>query len=260
MSKFTAIVLAGDRRRDDPLVLAKSSGCKALVDIGGTPMLKRVLDALAAADSVETLYLSGPSRETLDAHLVLREMIESRAVRWHPTQASPSASAYKLLGEIPAEKPVLLTTADLPLLQARFIEHFCARALESGADVVVGLAPYALVRESFPAMKKTVLRFSDGEFCGCNLFAFLSPLGRQMADRWREVEQQRKSPLRVIRLLGWGAVIRYRLGMLSLDAAMALLSRKMGMRLAAVRMPFADAAVDVDSLDDHRLVEERFAR
>jgi hypothetical protein len=52
-------------------------------------------------------------------------------------------------------------------------------------------------------------------------------------------------------------VLRYKLGWLSLDTAMALLSRKMGMRLAAVRMPFADAAVDVDSLDDHRLVEQR---
>jgi hypothetical protein len=38
---------------------------------------------------------------------------------------------------------------------------------------------------------------------------------------------------------------------------MKLLSRKMKLQLAAVRMPFADAAVDVDSLDDHRLVEAR---
>jgi GTP:adenosylcobinamide-phosphate guanylyltransferase len=246
VSSFAAIVLAGDRRRDDPLVLAKSSRCKALVDVGGAPMLQRVLDALAASNCIQTLYLSGPSRETIDAHSVLRGLIDVRDVRWRPPGVSPSASAHALLGEIPPAQPVLLTTADLPLLQARFIEHFCAHALASGADVVVGLAPYGLVRESFPAMKKTVLRFSDGEYCGCNLFAFLSPAGRKMADRWREVENQRKSPLKVVRMLGWGAVLRYRLGWLSLDTAMA-----------AVRMPFADAAVDVDSLDDHRLVEQR---
>jgi len=39
--------------------------------------------------------------------------------------------------------------------------------MTSGADAVVGLAPYALVRELFPDMRKTVLRFSDDEYCGC---------------------------------------------------------------------------------------------
>ena len=139
----------------------------------------------------------------------------------------------------------------------RILPSHSVNPLASGADVAVGLAPYALVRASFPEMKKTVLRFSDGEYCGCNLFAFLTPAGRAMADRWREVEQQRKSPLKVIRMLGWSALLRYRLGLLSLDAAMELLSRRFKLRLVAVRMPFADAAVDVDSVDDHRLVEAR---
>ena len=257
MSGFAAIILAGDRGGNDPLVVGQSSHSKALVHIDGIPMIQRVLDALGAAACIDSLYLSGPLKESLASQADLRARIDSGSVLWRAPQETPSTSAYSVLLEIPDIKPVLLTTADLPLLQARFIEHFCAQALTSGADVVVGLAPYTLVRESFPDMKKTVLRFSDGAYCGCNLFAFMTPAGRTMADRWRAVENQRKSPLKVIRLLGWGAVLRYRLGLLSLDSALALLSRKMGLRLAAVRMPFAEAAVDVDSLDDHRQVESR---
>ena len=78
-----------------------------------------------------------------------------------------------------------------------------------------------------------------------------------MAGLWRQVESARKTPWRVLQLLGWSAVLRYRLGWLDLDAAMALLSRRTGLRVAAVRMPFGEAAVDVDSPEDHALVEAR---
>jgi hypothetical protein len=137
------------------------------------------------------------------------------------------------------------------------VEHFCSAARASGADVVVGIAPYAAVRELFPGMRKTLLRFRDGDYCGCNLFAFLTADGRAIAELWREVESARKTPWRVIGLIGWGAVLRYRLGWLSLDQAMALLSRRTGLKVVAVRLPFGEAAVDVDSLADHAQVEER---
>jgi CTP:molybdopterin cytidylyltransferase MocA len=254
---FAAVVLAGDRSSGDPLVQASGRGCKALLEIDGTPMMLRVLDALGAASCVGPITICGPSRESVDAEERLRARIAGERIAWQAPQATPSTSAHVALRSVAPGTPVLLTTADHPLLRAEIVDHFCRAALATGADAVVGLAPYALVRELFPGMKKTVLRFRDDEYCGCNLFAFLTPAGRQMADRWREVEAERKSPLKVMKLLGWGSVLRYRFGWLSLADAERALSRRMGMRLAAVRMPFGDAAVDVDSPADHELVERR---
>jgi hypothetical protein len=77
---------------------------------------------------------------------------------------------------------------------------------------------------------------------------------------WRQVESARKTPWRVLQLLGWTAVLRYRLGWLGLDQAMALLTRRTGIRVAAVRMPFGEAGVDVDSPEDHRLVQQVMLR
>ena len=175
-----------------------------------------------------------------------------------PPQASPSRSAYDVLSKLPLDEQVLLTTADHPLLTSEIVNEFCAASSKSGADLTVGLAPYALVREEFPAMKKTVLRFRDGEFCGCNLFSFLTPEGREAANYWREVEAQRKSPLRVIRALGWFSVAKYLLGKLTLDDALNSLSRNLGLQVRAVILPYADAAVDVDSVSDYRLVQAAF--
>jgi molybdopterin-guanine dinucleotide biosynthesis protein A len=254
---FTALVLAGDRRADDPLVIASGAGCKALLGIAGRPMLLRVLDALQAAGSVGRVHLSGPGPDSLAHSAELRERIADDRVHWHAPGPTPSTSALAVLDTLGPAEPVLLTTADHPLLKAEYIEHFCTEAARDGADVAVGVAPYALVQPLFPDMRKTLLRFSDGPYCGCNLFAFPSPAGRAMAARWREVESARKTPWRVIGLLGWSAILRYRLGWMTLDAAMALLSRRTGLRVKAVVMPFGEAAVDVDSPEDHRLVEAR---
>ena len=47
-----------------------------------------------------------------------------------------------------------------------------------GADLR-GLARHADVLTAFPGSKRTALRFRDGAYCGCNLFAFLTPAGRR---------------------------------------------------------------------------------
>jgi hypothetical protein len=76
-----------------------------------------------------------------------------------------------------------------------------------------------------------------------------------VADAWRRVEQQRKSPLRVMGQLGWRSVLSYVLGRLSLDRALDELSRRMQVRIRPVILPFPEAAIDVDSIADQRLVE-----
>ena len=255
--RFAALVLAGDRTPDDALLVASGHGCKALLEIAGVPMVLRVLEALGAAAEIEAIHLSGPGPDSVAGSSLLGAYIGTHGVLWQAPRATPSTSAYATLAAIEPATPVLLTTADHPLLLPEYIDYFCHAAIASGADVAVGLASHARVREIFPTMKKTVLNFRDDDYCGCNLFAFLSPAGRAMADRWREVESERKSPLRVIRLLGWSAVLRYRMGLLSLDGAMERLSKRMGLRLTAIRLPFGDAAVDVDSPSDHALVEQR---
>ncbi|MFC6477754.1 hypothetical protein ACFQDN_16285 [Pseudomonas asuensis] len=80
--------------------------------------------------------------------------------------------------------------------------------------------------------------------------------GHQLAPFWRRIEQERKRPWRVITgALGWTAVLRYLAGTLTLEQALSRLSHKLDMRIGAVVLPFAEAAVDVDTPADRQLVE-----
>jgi hypothetical protein len=108
---------------------------------------------------------------------------------------------------------------------------------------------------AFPGTRRTVLRLKGGGYCGCNLFAFLTPAGRGAVRHWRHIEQERKRPLRLVAgVLGWSAILDYALGRLTLQAALGRVSRRLGLRAGSVILPFPEAAVDVDSVEDLQLV------
>ncbi len=255
-SEFTTVILAADRKSDDPLVQASNACCKALVEIDGTPMLQRVISEILASEHVGTILLSGPAREHLAANAFLETTLEKGRIRWLAPDRSPSSSAYQAMQDLPDHTQILVTTADHPLLTAEIVDYFLRHALETGADVAVGVIRFNLIQEKFPNARKTVTRLRDGGYCGCNLFAFLTPQSRRVAAAWRRVEQQRKNPLRLISQLGWQSVLRYLLGRLTLDDALAELSTRFDVCIRPVHLPFPEAAIDVDSIADQRLVEE----
>ncbi len=255
ITAFTAVVLAGDRGSGDPVAEAAGVCCKSLTPVGGTPMVLRVLDALTAAAEIDTIVLCGPRQSAVDQDEELRNRIRSGKVRWVEQQATPSSSTYQTLELLPTSTPVLVTTADHALLTAEMVDYFCSQARSTGGEIVVGLASDELVRRAYPETKRTTLRLRDGAYCSCNLFAFLSPRARAMADFWRKVEAQRKKTLRVISVFGWMAVLLYVLRQVSLDEGLKRISRRMGLKAGAVVMPFPEAAVDVDTAEDWKLVE-----
>ena len=257
---FAALVLAGDRGAADPLVEHTGTCCKAMIEIAGVPMVLRVLQALGEAGQIGPRLLSGPQRSQLASQEAINAMLGAREIDWCAPSRTPCSSAYQAMQTIPEDTPVLVTTADHPLLSAGIIDEFCSRSRASDNDVTVGLAPYELVRQAYPEMKKTVLHFRDGDLCGANLFTFLTARGRHVADFWRRVESQRKNPLRIIRTLGWGAVIKYLLGILTLGNALDVLSRRLDLKIGAVILPYAEAAVDIDSIADRDLVQEKLSR
>lgn len=252
---FTAVILAADRNANDPLLEQSGACCKAMVPIDGTPMLERVVRALLDSATIGQIVISGPEAEQLDGSAFLATAKADKRVRWVAPGDSPSLSAYQALQGL-ADSPVLVTTADHPLLRADIVDDFIRRSIASGADVGVGLTDYDSIKARYPAARKTVTKFSDGGYCGCNLFTFMTPASHRVAKAWRRVEQQRKNPLRIISQLGWWSVLRYLLGWMSLKQALETLSQRLDVNIAPVHLPYPEAAIDVDSIADQALVED----
>jgi hypothetical protein len=207
------------------------------------------------SNCIDGIVISGQRDRQLPGSGFLADALAQGAIRWIAPHGTPSTSAYHAMQSLRAGTPVLVTTADHPLLRADIVDDFLQRSLASGADVGVGLTDYASIRARFPAARKTVTRFRDGGFCGCNLFSFMTPASHRVAAAWRRVEEQRKNPLRVISQLGWWSVLRYLLGWMTLNQALEKLSQRLGVSIAPVHLPFPEAAIDVDSIADQQLVE-----
>ena len=257
---FTALVLAGRRGGEDPLARHYRVAYKCLALAAGVPMLVRVLNALAASPSVGRIFVVLEDPTILDSVPTVEAWRCEHACAALAGAQTPSLSVLKALDEIPAGLPMLVTTADHPLLTPQIVEHFCAAARATSADVVAGLTAAEVIRAAYPETQRTYLRFRDGPCSGANLFALLTPDSWPAVAFWRKVEQERKRPWRLARAFGLGALIAYLSGRLTLDSALARASAVIGAQVAAVRLPFAEAAIDVDKPADLALVEAILAR
>lgn len=253
--QFTAIILAGDRGPGDPLTRAAGVCCKALVPVAGKPMLLRVIDTLKACPSIDETIVAGLPERVALSEPELQHSLADAGIRTTPAGPGPSASAITALKTLPPHQTVLLTTADHALLQPAVVEDFVARATASRLDFVAAVIRFPEFQRRHPDMPKTVMRFSDDRYCGCNLFAVLTPRGHRVLDTWRQVDRQRKTPWKTVSLLGWTSVLRFLIGHLSINEACRRLSQRLDVSLGVVVLPFADAAIDVDSEADWHFVE-----
>ena len=155
--EFDAIVLAADRGRNDPVAAAAGVAAKCLTPIAGSPMVVRVVRALEQSGCVQQIVLCGPAADALQGSPELHGLVTDGRVRWLDPQATPAASAAAALATLPDHTPVLLTTGDHALLDARMVRHFLLAASAARGDIAVALAPHDLVRKTYPGTRRTVL-------------------------------------------------------------------------------------------------------
>ncbi len=258
-ARWTALVLAGSRGPADPVAALCGVSHKALAPVAGVPMLERVLASLAASSHIGNVVLCLDDLALVEGLATVNKLSAAGRLATVPTEPSPSRSIDAALQRLEAPWPLLVTTCDHPLLTAEMIDFFCDR-VPPAADVALALAPASVIRRAHPDAVRTFYRLGAESYSGCNLFAFRGPSARRAAAYWTEMERHRKRPWRLIAAIGPLTLIRFLLGMLDVGAVERLLSRRTGVAIRAVEMPFAEAAIDVDKPADLALAEEVLRR
>lgn len=245
MTGFSALVLAGSRGGVDPVAAYGNAPHKALILLEGTTLLARVVNALRAAGATEIAVVS--------SHPDVRTEADALKARVLDEASGPSLSviqAAEVLGT-----PLVVTTADHALLQAEWVLRFLNDA-PADVDVTAMVAARSVVEAAAPGTRRTWLSLADGDWSGCNLFYLGSPSALRVLDLWRRVEAERKRPWWMARILGFGMLLRYATGRLTLAAAAERLGERAGVRAAIIPTPYGLAAVDVDKPADLDLVRE----
>jgi CTP:molybdopterin cytidylyltransferase MocA len=250
--RWQALMLAAGRGPGDPMARTYGVANKCLIPVGGVPMLRRVHDTLAASGLFSRIAVS--IEDAAIAHAVLGPSARVLA----PSTSAP-ASVLTALASGALQYPVLITTGDHALLTPRMITHFCAESEKSGADFTAGLARAETILAAHPESIRTFFSLGHDRVSGCNLFALLNARGLGLIERWQYLEPVRKKPWRLVAAFGPVPLLRFALGRLSLDAAFATVSARLGLTVKPVLMPFAEAAIDVDKPADKSLAEKILA-
>ena len=248
MTSVSVLILAGQREGViDPLCAETGEPRKALIPILGRPMLDYVLAALDAASLHSPFHVSG-CPASVDERL-----------KQAPSEAGPAGSALAALsGDI--SFPVLMTTADHPLLTADMITEFTQKSQATAADFCVGLAEDKIIQPAYPDVKRTYLKFADHAVSGCNLFYIANDSGLAAIEFWKEAQHFRKQPLKLARKLSLSLFWRYFRGKLTLKGAFDYASETLGITAVPVLLSIPEAAIDVDKPSDRTLVEEILTR
>jgi len=249
-----AFLLGGRRGGADVLARAAGVSHKARIPVAGVPMAIRVLAALEACPGIDQTWLCIDDPE-LEAHDGVAAARDAGRLRIVPPAESPSASVGALFSQIEAPQPVLVTTADHPLLDAGMIEHFLSQALALDADVVAGVVLEATVQEHYPEAQRTFISFGDDRLTGANLFLLRTPAAARAVEFWQRMDAHRKKPWRLASQIGAGSLALYAMGQLDLAGALERLSRRIGARAAVLPLPQAEYALDVDRPEHLELVE-----
>jgi GTP:adenosylcobinamide-phosphate guanylyltransferase len=245
---YTTIVLAGSRPGVDPLAEQFGTDLKPLIPVAGELMVRRPVRALLGSACIGDVVVLTQSPDRIrpalpeDPRLTVRQSDDTIA-----------ATLLALCWDRSVAWPLLVTTADHALLDPAMIEEFCGSA--EGADIAVGVVERAYLLRRLPDAQRTWLRFRGGAYTGANLFALSSPKAAAAIELWRSVEQDRKKGWRIISLLGPLVLIGTVLRLLSIDNALNLLGRRLGLSVKAVQLTNPLAGVDVDKAEDHALAE-----
>ena len=250
-AQWTCIVLAGQRPGPDMLAQHFALERKALVPVRGEPMICHVVRTLHLSPHIGKVVILSQDVEHLSAAVDAAGgaiLVES--------QNSISLSIKAQAETLGFSSPLLVTTADHPLLTVEMIDEFVRNA---DGDLAVAMVERQTMLQQFPDAQRTWLRFSDGAWSGANLFALMTQMSLFALDLWADAEQDRKKAWRLFLHFGLRLAMRALTRTIGLQQAIERAGKRLGLDARLVPMSDPVAAIDVDKPSDHLLAEKILA-
>lgn len=257
MSTFTALVLAASRTgAENPVAQLQNISHKCLVVIDGMVMLHRVVDVLRRSPSVGRIVISIESDDIVDTVPELKALRAAGEIETVRSADNLFSSVLTAVETIADPYPLLISTADNALHTPEMIEHFCRESQAAQCDAGIGMTPAQMVLDAYPEGMRAFHNLKDEGWSSCNLYALMNGGAIKAAKAFETGGQFGKKPSRILKAFGLKALIQYKFRLVTIDGVAATLSRRFGIEVSIIRMPFAEGPIDVDNPGDFNLTEK----
>ena len=251
-----AIILAGGHPAiEDPLYQLADGRNKALIPVGGRPMIQWVIDALSNARQVEQIVLVGLQPET--------NLQSSKPIEYIPEGMGMLANIKAALDFVrhvrPANEHVLIASCDIPAITPEIVDWRVEAAEQVGADLDYAVVKREVMERRFPGSNRSYLRIRGGEYCGGDLNILRVDLAEREA-LWERLIAARKSVFRQASLLGWDLLLLALIRRLTLEDAERKVSNRLKLKGHATVSPYAELAMDADKPAQVDLLDRDLSR
>ncbi len=248
--KMNALVLAASRQgAEDAVAKTQNVSHKCLIDLDGTVMLQRVVDALIESGQCQRIIIAIEQRGLIESVPRLKDLLMEGTIEYLPSQSNLFTS-ISAAAELDDPWPLMITTGDNPLHTPEMLQHFCTELHRSRADVAVAMTPADVILKAYPDGKRAFHNLKDGGWSSCNLYALTNPAALKTAKAFEGGGQFGKRPSRLLKAFGLGFVVLYKFKLATLAQLAQRLSKRWQLNIQTIIMPFADAPIDVDNPGD----------
>ena len=241
-----AVVLAGGEDRGE---IAAETGViyRPLLDVGGKPILQRLLAALRGASEVDRVCLVAPPEvQAVASEIGVDLRVESGESFFDNLQRGVKETE-------PGTDQVLVITGDLPLVTPAAINDLVRQSASARADVAYAIIPKDSCERQFPEGRRTYVRLRDGTFTGGNGVVVTRQFVAMRGELIGRLYAARKNPVKLAALLGIGFLFGLVTGRLRIAQLEARASQLVGGRVSAIISTYPELGFDVDKLEDLNL-------
>ncbi len=249
--KATALILAASRRGpNDAVAQIQNISHKCLVVIDGMVMLERVVREIQGARDISDIYVSIETRDLLESVPALKEMLDKGEIHYTPSGDNLFTSVKSAIEDIQSPWPLVISTGDNALHTSDMIDHFTNEIFSINPDAAIAMTPSSVILEAYPDGKRAFHELKDGGWSSCNLYALTTNNALTAAKVFEGGGQFGKRPKRILKAFGLMFMILYKFRLSSSKQLTDILSKRWGLDLKLVSMPYADAPIDVDNPGD----------
>jgi len=253
-----AIVLAGGLLSpDDPLYDSAPGGHRSLIPIGEKPMAQWVIDALSASRVVQSITVMGlPSTSGLTTPKPLDFLQDSGEIFENiKIGVLHGAEIY------PEQDKFIIASSDIPSIQPEMVDWLVEQIAQNpDALIYYNVIQKEIMEQRYPQAGRSYVRFKDISVCGGDLNLIDKRLFTAETPIWRELAENRKSPLRQAGLLGLDNLLLVALHLVTLDTAVKRICKRLGIDAVALRCPYAEMAMDADKPHQLEILQQDLKR
>ncbi|MDD5370396.1 MAG: nucleotidyltransferase family protein, partial [Anaerolineaceae bacterium] len=243
-------------RPKEPLYEETQGGYKAMLEIGGRPMIQWVLDALSGSASIDRVTVVGLP--------VFTDLNCAKPLTLLPDEGSMLGNLKAGVDELRRINPhvgvILAVSSDIPAITCEMVDWMVAAVQQSDHDIYYNVIKRSVMELRFPNSRRSYTHLKEMEVCGGDLNAVHTSIVDPQNPLYQRVVAARKSTMRQASLLGYDTLLLLLLRRLSLEDAAELVSKRLGIRGRAILCPYPEIGMDVDKPHQFDILRAHLAR